>query len=589
MIRRRPAMLWKQLLSLLLMAALLPGFALAETRVPYGELPADVRALYEAEVISARDNARARAPGNAQFQARARGDFHGYTDSRAKNSLRVSYEVSDSIVQEGEKVSFVVSMSCEYPPMLYLLGGLAFDENFVQTGDLASGNPEGVLLGADVTDYTLRVSYTPRAAGYFNFILVVKDGNGNAVTVTTNTVQVYEGDEPLFNNVGADGSLALSMNLDRSTLDVGTDVTVNVSLTAEDDPVKYRGVWTLKDDAGNLLDAAETTEEVVTDGKQVQRSFTYRPLQAGKLQFVITASDSAGNQIKNNTPVLTVADGFWFTARMDRLSALPVGERVTADYAVHGHDCGGVSYYTGWECYSAEGVLLASQADIVENRSGQSAYQPRVGQNIEFYAGATCEHFPGEYPARAFLTLVDGLAVELTPTASAVRYGSSIGLRYSILGGFAPYQQIVVKGYTRSAGSPAAHCFLNETVTAAEGTLSGTPQMGDEVWFEVQVVESDGHSSTWTSAKIPLTGAPTAPAGDANGDGAANAADGLLILQYAAGWPVTLNMTDADADGSGSVDLNDALLLLRHGAGENVPLQSSRTESFHQEREVLYL
>ncbi len=571
MIFRKPALLWKQLLSLLLMA-LLPTLAFAETRVPYGELPADLRALYEAEVISARDNARARAPGNAQFQARARGDFHGYTGSKAKNSLRVSYEVSDSIVQVGEKVSFVVSMKCEYPPMLYLLGGLAFDENFVQTGDLASGNPEGVLLGADVTDYTLRVSYTPRAAGYFNFILVVKDGNGNAVTITTNTVQVYEGEEPLFNNVGTDGSLALRMDLDRSTLDVGTVVTASVSLTAKDDPIRYRGVWTLKDDAGNLLDAAETTEEVVTDGQQVQRSFAYRPLQAGKLQFVITASDGAGNQIKNNTPVLTVADGFWFTARLDRASVLPVGERVTADYAVHGHDCGSVSYYTGWECYSAEGVLLASEAATVANRSGQSTYMPRVGQKVEFYAGATCEHFPGEYPARAILTLVDGLTVELVPTASAVPCGSAIGLRYSIAGGFAPYQRITVKGYARDAGN-ALHCFLNENVTAAEGTLSGTPQLGHEVYFEVQVVESDGHTSTWASAAIPLTDAPAAPAGDANGDGAVNAADGLLLLQYVAGWPVNVNLTNADVDGSGSVDLSDALLLLRHAAGETVTLQ----------------
>ena len=44
-------------------------------------------------------------------------------------------------------------------------------------------------------------------------------------------------------------------------------------------------------------------------------------------------------------------------------------------------------------------------------------------------------------------------------------------------------------------------------------------------------------------------------------------------MQYAAGWSVSLNKTNADVNASGGVDLNDAILILRYNAGEDVVLQ----------------
>ena len=61
--------------------------------------------------------------------------------------------------------------------------------------------------------------------------------------------------------------------------------------------------------------------------------------------------------------------------------------------------------------------------------------------------------------------------------------------------------------------------------------------------------------------------------GDLNGDDKADIQDALLILQYSAGWNVSLDKTNADVDGSSDVTLQDALLILRYGAGEDVTLQ----------------
>lgn len=643
----------------------------AETPVAYDELPENHRQRYEQEMASALKNARARAPGKTQFFAEARGDFNGYTGSKSDNSLKVEYRVSDSIVEVGEKVYFYVNMNCDYPPMVYTISGLVFDEDFSKTGDL---NKNGASVKVDGNFKGIAPSYTPTEPGYFNFVVVVSDGNGNTVSLTSNTVQVYEKEEPLFNNIAIDGSLALMMNLDRSKLDVGTVITATVEITTKADPVKYRGVWTLTDENGNILDTSETTSEVNAQAEIAKLTFEYRPLKAGKLQFVINANDADGNQIKNNTPVITVEDGYYFTARLNRVSALQVGNTLTATYNIYGHECDVAAYFIGWECHDADGNTITSKAQAVGDRSGKVTYMPRVGQEVEFYVGASCEHIAGEFPARVTLALVGGLAGEVSLTSSTVKYGSAIGVNYAFTGGLDPYQQVNVKGYSYDKSKDKTYCFLTKTVTEAEGTVTGYPKLGDEVYFVVELVESDGYTTTWKTDTATLTGAPavtepkvtaslsatkvvvgekvtltykmtggsgtintaepsssyiswkrldgtvmaterlskvtgsptftpentgtyycevvltdgyyqqvswksdtftvtTGLPGDADANGSVNSYDVLLIMQYCAGWPVSLGKANADVDGSGSVDLLDAMLILRYFAGEDVTLQ----------------
>lgn len=642
-----------------------------ETTVAYSDLPAAHRALYEKEMAAAEKYAKSRAPGKARLFAEVRGDFNGYTDAKTDNSLKVEYTVSDSIVQVGERVYFDVNMSCEYPPMVYTVSGLVFDEDFTKTGDI---NKDGASVQVDDTFKGKRFSFVPTAAGYFNFVFVITDGNGNQISLTTNTIQVYEETEPLFTNMAVDGNLGLMMTLNRSKLDVGTLITASVDVTTKADPVQYTGVWTLTAEDGTVLDTATVTAEVNAQSTLARINFEYRPLQSGKLQFVITASDGDGNQVKNNTPVLTVDDGFYFTAKLNRVSALVVGNSVTASYSVYGHECSTTAYYTGWECRDADENLLASRVERVQERSGKSVYTPRVGQDIEFYIGATCEHFTGEYPATATITLIGGLDVSVSLTASSVKYGGKIGVKYSAEGGLTPYQKVIVTGYSYDASKDRTYTFLNQSLTESSATVYGSPKLGDEVYFIVQIVEEDGNTTSWKTGTAKLTGAPevTDPVvsgtlstnmavvgeevtltykmsggsgtinkdepeasyiawkrldgvtistqqitkvsgtmsftpdtagtyycelvlldgyhqevtwqsgmisvsaglpGDADANGAVNAQDALLILQYDAGWSVSLNKENADVDNSGSVDIQDALLVFRYCAGENVTLK----------------
>lgn len=63
--------------------------------------------------------------------------------------------------------------------------------------------------------------------------------------------------------------------------------------------------------------------------------------------------------------------------------------------------------------------------------------------------------------------------------------------------------------------------------------------------------------------------APEYILGDADDNGTVEIYDALLVLQYSAGWSVSVEAANADMDASGTVDINDALLILQNCADAN--------------------
>lgn len=61
--------------------------------------------------------------------------------------------------------------------------------------------------------------------------------------------------------------------------------------------------------------------------------------------------------------------------------------------------------------------------------------------------------------------------------------------------------------------------------------------------------------------------------GDADENDKVDIHDALLVLQYDAGWNVTINRDNADVNANGVVNVDDAILILRYVAGEDVTLQ----------------
>lgn len=487
---------------------------LSETPVDYASLPASHRARFEAEMSSALANARARAPGQAELALESRGDFNGYTGGASDGSLQLTYTVSDSMVTVGERVSFDVYLSCSYPQMTFTIGGLVMDENFSKTGDLVKGGEQSVTLGKDVFTRKLPIGFTPQAVGYFNFVIVVTDGLGNQVAVTTNTIQVYEGDLPNFDNMGVDkdyelavdNNLAMRMSVDKMECSIGQPITATTTFTTKKDPVTYNASWTLTDAEGNELDKFVITGETNAQAANSIITFPYTPYETGELQFLITAVDGDGNEVKINTPYLPVPDGFYFEAELNR-AVLNVGGSATGTYRIYGHQCEKTSFFAGWECYDGNGMRVLNHSAIVEDRKGFDTFAPRLGETVLFYVGASCPHF-SQVPAIDTLVLVGGLKVEIDTLDESAQSGSPTGVSYIVEEGVDPYKSLVITGYTYDQSKDKTYDFMTQTVTAAEGTVSGTPYLGDEVYFVIEVTEADGLVSTWKSDVISLNGAP---------------------------------------------------------------------------------
>jgi len=567
------------LLTLCLVLTGLCGAAQGESairRLTYEELPAGHRALFDKEMESALANAAARAPGQALLLAEFRGGDSGYSTSKSVGGLTASYTVSDSMVEVGQQVKFTVTLSCEETPMLYTVGGLVMDQNFNKVGQI--GRVNGEHIEVNDTAYTYSFNYPPDRAGYLNFVLVVSDAAGNQLGMTTPTVQVYEGDVPLFDSIGSDtdigtdvdNSLAMRLSLDKKTTNLGEWIKATATFSTAKDPVTYNASWTLTDSEGRVLDVQESAGQTKAQASISTLTFPYQPLRAGEVQFIITATDGDGNAVKINTPDIPVADGFYFEATLNK-DVMTLGSSAKGTYRIQGHNCETTVAFVGWECYGAKASdkILASKSAVVDGRAGEDTYIPRIGENVVFYVGATCAHFPNAYPQTDRLTLIGGTHAELTPTAQSAISGKPIGVEYAVDGGMMPYQEIVVSGYSRDSATGTTYPFLNWSTTEEEGRESDVPVWGDEVYFVVRVVEEDGYTSTWTSAAIPMTRTP----GDADGSGSVDMNDALTVLLYSTDPDGAINLGNADVNGDARVDIHDALMLFQREAGWDVHLK----------------
>ena len=113
--------------------------------------------------------------------------------------------------------------------------------------------------------------------------------------------------------------------------------------------------------------------------------------------------------------------------------------------------------------------------------------------------------------------------------------------------------------------------YLAATVYAGDGYAFADDL---KVYVNGQLMEAEVVSiGNYVSLVIPFGKLVDRVPGDADGDGDADGNDATLLLQYAAGWEVTIDEDAGDVDGDGDVDGNDATLLLQYAAGWSVTLQ----------------
>lgn len=171
------------------------------------------------------------------------------------------------------------------------------------------------------------------------------------------------------------------------------------------------------------------------------------------------------------------------------------------------------------------------------------------------------------------------LMLALCVALSAAAFADTEGFTFSLNSAGNGY---VVTGYTGSATSVTVPDWYNQKPvteigdSAFEGNKSITHvEMPDTI---TRIGEAAFKNCTKLATVNYYSAASQPPAddrlpGDVNGNGSTDINDALLLLQYSAGWNVTIDKSNADVDGSSTVALDDALLILQYGAGEDVTLQ----------------
>lgn len=140
----------------------------------------------------------------------------------------------------------------------------------------------------------------------------------------------------------------------------------------------------------------------------------------------------------------------------------------------------------------------------------------------------------------------------------------------------------VVTGYNGSDSSVTVPDWYNQKPVTEIGAGAFQGNSSITSVYMPSTIEKIGEAAFKNCTRLSLideyeaASEPPAPdhiAGDANDNGETDVYDALLVMQYDAGWNVSINTTNADVDADSSVNLDDAVLILRYGAGQDVTLQ----------------
>ncbi len=122
------------------------------------------------------------------------------------------------------------------------------------------------------------------------------------------------------------------------------------------------------------------------------------------------------------------------------------------------------------------------------------------------------------------------------------------------------------------SGTPAGPITLESgkvgtvTFTVNAAATAGT--------YTVEAYKKDGSITVDGSITFTVAGAATGDrlAGDANDDGVVTTRDAMMIMQWIAGFDVTINEANANCSGDGTVTTRDAMMIMQWIAGFDVTL-----------------
>ena len=353
-----------------------------------------------------------------------------------------------------------------YSAAITALGGIQ-----PYTWAISSGN---LPAGLSVSSANSKISGTPTQSGSFTFTLQVQDSSPTPQTASKSfTISIAAAVAPLA--------------VSTSSLTSGqVNSAYAATLTATGGTTPYS--WSIS--SGSLPTGLSLNASTGQIGGT--------PTQAGSSSFTVQVKDSSSPTAQTATKSLTITIAAAVTPVQITTGSVPSGQVGTA-YSTTLVASGGTTPYS-WSISS--GALPAGLT--LSAASGTISGTPTTSGSFSFTAKVTDSTTPTAQTATKSLTIT--IAAAVTPvqiTTGSVPAGQ-VGVAYSTMiqatGGTTPYS------WSISSGALPAGL----TLSAATGTISGTPTTSGSFTFSAKVTDSTSPTAQTASQSFTLTIA-TAP------------------------------------------------------------------------------
>lgn len=555
----------KALFALLLLACmLLCSTAVAAEKLD--DVPQSLIDAYEKQSAIARQQMLNTYDKGAALKSQTKSA--GFTDTDVNDGMVFTYKTNWSTAYVGDTIITFFEAYGGEAPYLLGMGYIMYDENFNEIDEFhdyyyASGDIDNMI------------SYVPQRAGYLTFVFVLQDDYGNQIATNTPCVMItWEWRNDPFYTIGfADESaFGLTVYLDKSSVSVGD--TVRGTFGSVDTSLRKNvtATWYIVDDYNNVVDSESWSGTEYSFNYYMDYTVNY----TGWLYFSVYVEDQYGRDVLVDTTKIKIGGTSAVlsgTASLNK-SSVAVGTPVTATYKFinsNGRD----EYIEG--CW----IIIDGEEEyenwiVLDSFSGSVSFTPTFGDSISFYVCAEDSEYHSWYET-AYIPITGAATIKpvsVTGSISSqdITRGDRVTLTYTVSDGVTPYE-ITVGASSYTSDDTFVDSLYYDDSAPASGSFTFTADSGDYVFVYVSVTDAQGFTDLLAYDYLWLSEPSARIPGDVNGDGAVDAYDALRIMQYDAGWDVTLDTANADVDANGTISLSDAVLIFQYDSGMNVTLK----------------
>lgn len=290
-------------------------------------------------------------------------------------------------------------------------------------------------------------------------------------------------------------TLSLSLQLDRSTAEIGQPVTASWVVTGGMEPYRYSYQWTKEELPTNAWTMSEPASSSV-----------FVPVDETKYRFFIRVWDAEQNTVEQCSDYVTIENSMWLIFYRQVRKAR-VGNEITLYWGARG----GVEPYTysfQWITEDEQGTTIfhplqtgITTANTIESNTFASNEAGKCYLYIKATdaMGRSAEKYSDD------IIVVYPLKLNIQLDKSIINAGETVTASYTLSGGLAPYSDFLFTLYTVFNDG---YIVSEELNGSSNSTIAFAPKMGTTCYLSVSARDSSGEYISQETDNVQITGSP---------------------------------------------------------------------------------